>query len=131
MCTVSLYLSHFIQEGSNSMSASFQFAKRYAVYWSPPSSSRGPKRIETLSIVYFKSFNLFSRSIQIGSNTISVSFQSAPSYAADQSTSHPYDVPPDCPPDVQHGICHPNFIRKEQCSFSWDWGPAFAPQGIW
>merc|ERR1712096_50372 len=26
---------------------------------------------------------------------------------------------------------HVNMIRKEQSSFSWDWGPAFATQGIW
>jgi beta-mannosidase len=23
------------------------------------------------------------------------------------------------------------FIRKEQSDFGWDWGPAFAPAGIW
>ena len=52
------------------------------------------------------------------------------------------EIPPNCPPQVQNGFCHPNFVRKEQCryeftctfcsshflySFSWDWGPAFAP----
>ncbi|KAH9422748.1 hypothetical protein DERP_003428 [Dermatophagoides pteronyssinus] len=36
-----------------------------------------------------------------------------------------------CPPESQHGECHPNFIRKMQSSFSWDWGPAFPTQGIW
>ncbi|XP_072031155.1 beta-mannosidase-like [Amphiura filiformis] len=69
--------------------------------------------------------------LKSGANTITIAFQSAPSYANQKSTSHQYQVPPECPPAVQHGICHPNFIRKEQCSFSWDWGPAFAPQGIW
>lgn len=39
-------------------------------------------------------------------------------------------VPPKCPPKVQHGECQVNFLRKQQCSFSWDWGPAFAPIGI-
>jgi len=39
-------------------------------------------------------------------------------------------VPLECPPAVQKGECHINFIRKQQCSFSWDWGPAFAPIGI-
>ena len=24
-----------------------------------------------------------------------------------------------------------NFLRTEQCSFAWDWGPAYAPVGIW
>ena len=39
-------------------------------------------------------------------------------------------MPPTCPPKVQHGECQVNMIRKQQCSFSWDWGPAFAPIGI-
>ncbi|XP_077996660.1 beta-mannosidase-like [Glandiceps talaboti] len=65
-------------------------------------------------------------------NTISVAFQSALQYANQTNTAHSeYEVPPSCPPPVQHGECHPNFIRKQQCSFSWDWGPAFAPMGIW
>ncbi|CAH1246435.1 MANBA [Branchiostoma lanceolatum] len=70
--------------------------------------------------------------LQSGVNTIQVTFQSAIKYAAEKNRSHvEYMVPPDCPPAVQKGECHPNFIRKEQCSFSWDWGPAFATQGIW
>lgn len=39
-------------------------------------------------------------------------------------------VPPTCTPKVQHGECQVNMIRKQQCSFSWDWGPAFAPIGL-
>ncbi|PIK35662.1 putative beta-mannosidase isoform X2 [Apostichopus japonicus] len=66
-----------------------------------------------------------------GLNNISVSFTAAPTVALDRFNKYPYDVPPDCPPAVQNGICHMNFLRKEQCSFSWDWGPAFAPQGVW
>ncbi|KAM9356449.1 beta-mannosidase isoform 2-T2 [Pholidichthys leucotaenia] len=42
-----------------------------------------------------------------------------------------YTVPPECPPDVQKGECHVNFIRKEQSSFSWDWGPSFPTMGLW
>ncbi|XP_029452909.1 beta-mannosidase isoform X2 [Rhinatrema bivittatum] len=65
-------------------------------------------------------------------NFIEVRFSSAVSYAADESRAHTaYGVPPDCPPAVQKGECHVNFIRKEQCSFSWDWGPSFPTQGIW
>uniref|UniRef100_A0A8C8VGU1 Beta-mannosidase n=1 Tax=Pelusios castaneus TaxID=367368 RepID=A0A8C8VGU1_9SAUR len=63
---------------------------------------------------------------------IEVRFLSAISYAAQRSRSHrAYRVPPQCPPPVQKGECHVNFIRKEQCSFSWDWGPSFPTQGIW
>nr|KAF6501266.1 mannosidase beta [Molossus molossus] len=65
-------------------------------------------------------------------NSIEVRFQSPVSYAAQQSRAHTlYQVPPNCPPSVQEGECHVNFIRKEQCSFSWDWGPAFPTLGIW
>ncbi|XP_019343596.2 beta-mannosidase isoform X2 [Alligator mississippiensis] len=65
-------------------------------------------------------------------NFIEVRFLSAISYAAEKSRYHKaYQVPPECPPPVQKGECHVNFIRKEQCSFSWDWGPSFPTQGIW
>uniref|UniRef100_A0A5F8G3D5 Beta-mannosidase n=1 Tax=Monodelphis domestica TaxID=13616 RepID=A0A5F8G3D5_MONDO len=65
-------------------------------------------------------------------NTIVLHFQSAVSYAAQQSKAHTgYQIPPECPEPVQKGVCHVNFIRKEQCSFSWDWGPSFPTQGIW
>ncbi|XP_048452347.1 beta-mannosidase isoform X2 [Rhincodon typus] len=65
-------------------------------------------------------------------NFIEVRFLSAISYAAQQSSQHnKYPVPPECPPLQQRGECHVNFIRKEQCSFSWDWGPSFPTQGIW
>jgi len=52
-------------------------------------------------------------------------------YAKGQASNYPYDVPELCPPLVQQGECSFNFIRKEACSFSWDWGPAFPTSGIW
>uniref|UniRef100_A0A8D0UPV9 Beta-mannosidase n=1 Tax=Sus scrofa TaxID=9823 RepID=A0A8D0UPV9_PIG len=65
-------------------------------------------------------------------NFIELHFQSAVLYARNRSEAHTcYEVPPKCPPPVQKGECHVNFIRKEQCSFSWDWGPSFPTQGIW
>jgi len=42
-----------------------------------------------------------------------------------------WGVPPTCWPEDQHGFCHVNMLRTEPCSFSWDWGPAFAPVGIY
>lgn len=34
-------------------------------------------------------------------------------YAAEQRKAHwAYRVPPECPPSVQNGECHVNFIRK-------------------
>lgn len=69
--------------------------------------------------------------VKPGNNSISLRFQSATDYATQQAASYPYLVPPNCTVPVQHGQCHVNFIRKEQCSFSWDWGPSFPTQGIW
>ncbi|XP_066430061.1 beta-mannosidase isoform X2 [Eleutherodactylus coqui] len=64
-------------------------------------------------------------------NYIEIRFQSAVHWAKEKRGQHAYTVPPDCPPKVQKGDCHVNFIRKAQCSFSWDWGPSFPTQGIW
>lgn len=89
-------------------------------------------------MVIGRSINMFNRyifdvkhALQTGKNQISVAFTSAVTYAASQSMAYKDDIPPDCPPAIQHGECHRNFIRKEPCSFSWDWGPAFITQGIW
>lgn len=46
-------------------------------------------------------------------NSLELRFQSPVLYAAQRSKAHTsYSVPPDCPPPVQRGQCHVNFIRK-------------------
>lgn len=72
------------------------------------------------------STNMFHRYIfsvkgvlKTGMNKIEVRFTSAVLYAKEQAKKFPYRVPPECPVPVQRGECHGNFIRKEQCSFSW------------
>ncbi|XP_078057254.1 beta-mannosidase isoform X2 [Mustelus asterias] len=80
----------------------------------------------------FRQYTFDSTDVIRERNFIEVRFLSAVSYAAQQSAQHSkYPVPPECPPPQQNGECHVNFIRKEQCSFSWDWGPSFPTQGIW
>jgi len=69
--------------------------------------------------------------LQSGQNTISIAFQSAATYAAAQAAAYPYEVPTADDEVHQHGEPYRNFIRKEQCTFSWDWGPCFIPEGIW
>lgn len=64
-------------------------------------------------------------------NELKVSLVSPVLYASERRKHSAYRVPPECPPDVQKGQCHVNFIRKEQCSFSWDWGPSFPTMGLW
>ena len=55
------------------------------------------------------------------SNALQIDFASPVFYALNQAVAYNDSVPPDCPPDVQHGECYVQFIRKEPCSFSWDW----------
>lgn len=69
--------------------------------------------------------------IKSGQNMLRILFLSPVTYAEEQAKKYPYKVPPDCPPPVQNGECHFNFIRKEAASFSWDWGPSFPSMGIW
>lgn len=45
-------------------------------------------------------------------NYIEIKFHSAVNWAKEKSTQHGYAIPPDCPPKVQNGDCHVNFIRK-------------------
>ncbi|KAM5255680.1 beta-mannosidase [Ctenodactylus gundi] len=80
----------------------------------------------------FKRYSFDITKVARDVSSVEVRFQSAVLHAAQRSAAHTgYPVPPSCPPPVQKGECHVNFIRKEQCSFSWDWGPSFPTQGIW
>ncbi|GFN78881.1 beta-mannosidase [Plakobranchus ocellatus] len=72
-----------------------------------------------------------SRMLQKNGNSLRVDFTSAVLVAKSKAESSSYTIPPNCPPAVQRGECHVNQLRKEQCSFSWDWGPSFPTQGIW
>ncbi|KAF9204681.1 hypothetical protein BGZ49_005003 [Haplosporangium sp. Z 27] len=81
-----------------------------------------------------------SSTLQKGSNLLCIKFEDAVSYANAKAKSYPYYVPDMFNmSSAQHGFPFRNFIRKEQvtnipylkvCSFSWDWGPAFAPCGF-
>lgn len=51
--------------------------------------------------------------LQNGENVLKVSFTSPVLYASERRKAHAgARVPPECPPDVQKGECHVNFIRK-------------------
>ena len=95
--------------------------------------------IDTISDIYFNdefvghTENMFrSWKYEVdpkpGVNEVKVLVVSAVNYASEQASMYPYTVPRVCPPDSYRGFCHANFIRKEPNSFSWDWGPGFAPQ---
>lgn len=61
---------------------------------------------------------------------LSINFGSAPNIA-DQIAAEPGQET--WPYGVEIVYEYPNrqFIRKEQSDFGWDWGPAFAPAGLW
>ncbi|XP_072220835.1 beta-mannosidase [Leuresthes tenuis] len=90
-------------------------------------------------IIVAKTENMFCRYdfsvrdlLKDGENMLEVSFLSPVIFASERRKAHSsYRVPPECPPDAQKGECHVNFIRKEQSSFSWDWGPSFPTMGLW
>ncbi|XP_025081545.1 beta-mannosidase-like isoform X2 [Pomacea canaliculata] len=112
--------------------------------WSSQSILLVAEGLDTIATVYIneikigRSENMFVRNtfdvksaVKPGNNSIKVVFESAVGFAAKQAQKIPYTIPPECPSQVQNGQCHVNLIRKEQCSFSWDWGPSFPTQGIW
>lgn len=69
-----------------------------------------------------------ARHLVSGDNTLVVRFRSKVVEAAKamEVCSPAEDV--NCPirtrPFCQHGFDNVNYLRTEQCSFSWDWGPA-------
>jgi beta-mannosidase len=75
---------------------------------------------QTNSMFIPYSFNV-TRSCLQSNNELRIDFESPVIYAANQAKAYNESVLPVCPADVQHGECHIQFIRKEICSFSWDW----------
>ena len=75
-------------------------------------------RTNSMFVAY--TFNV-TRSCLQSHNQLRIDFESPIFYAFNQAVAYNETVPPICPPDVQRGECHMQFIRKEPCSFSWDW----------
>ena len=65
---------------------------------------------------------------QIKTTNNKVRFQSAGTYATQKAKSYPYLLNESTSREHSHGELYRNFIRKESCSFAWDWGPCFMPQ---
>ena len=74
----------------------------------------------TSSMFFAYTFNVMSTCLR-NNNILRVDFMSPVIYALNQAMSYNKTVQPTCPSSVQHGECHVQFIRKEPCSFSWDW----------
>jgi len=65
-------------------------------------------------------FNVERTCLQ-ANNEIRIDFESPILYALSQAQAYNESVPPECVPDMYQGECHVQFMRKEPCSFSWDW----------
>eukprot|EP01080_Neovahlkampfia_damariscottae_P009172 gene9172-1259_t len=68
--------------------------------------------------------------LKVGLNHIEVTFYNTIEYSEHQKNLYPYKVPHDYH-EFSNGEQNRNFIRKSQCSYSWDWGPSYPAQGIW
>jgi beta-mannosidase len=75
---------------------------------------------QTNSMFIAYTFNVMKSCLQ-SNNQLRIDFESPVIYALNQARAYNESVPPDCPPDFQHGECYVQFIRKEPCSFSWNW----------
>ena len=75
---------------------------------------------QTNSMFLAYTFNI-TRSCLQSNNQLQLDFESPVIYASDQAKAYNDSVLPQCPSAMQHGECHVQFIRKEPCSFSWDW----------
>ena len=64
------------------------------------------------------------------SPTLSIDFGSAPEIA-DQIAARPGQETWPYGVEIVYEFPNRQFIRKEQSDFGWDWGPAFAPAGVW
>lgn len=64
------------------------------------------------------------------SSMLSINFGSAP-MIADQISAQPGQETWPYGVEIIYEFPNRPFIRKEQSDFGWDWGPAFAPAGIW
>jgi beta-mannosidase len=76
-------------------------------------------RTNSMFLAY--TFNVMRSCLQTDNNQLRIDFESPVVYALTQAQAYNDTVPPNCPPGGQHGECHVQFIRKEPCSFSWDW----------
>ena len=56
--------------------------------------------------------------------------QSGANYSSAQAAAYPYDLYTDIQ-GIFFNHSQRGFIRKTQSDFGWDWGPGFAPCGIW
>ena len=79
---------------------------------------------------YFNISSILSACNSTGLPELRVDFASAPGTALSIAAQPGQET---WPPRVEgtFEFAQRQFVRKEQSDFGWDWGPAFAPAGIW
>jgi beta-mannosidase len=75
---------------------------------------------QTNSMFIPYSFNV-TRSCLKSNNELRIDLESPIVYAANQAKAYNETVLPICTLNMQNLECHAPFIRKEICSFGWDW----------
>ncbi|KAL6721982.1 hypothetical protein ACLMJK_001087 [Lecanora helva] len=75
-------------------------------------------------------FDVSNILVNCTSFVLSINFGSAP-YIADQIAAEPGQETWPFGVEIVYEFPNRQFIRKEQSDFGWDWGPAFAPAGVW
>jgi len=91
--------------------------------------------VATVSNMFHRSVIPVKDHLRAGTNTLRFAFESKPATAKRGQTACKAEAPGYCPfkyPNkAQNGFDGFNLVRTEQCSASWDWGPGFAPVGVW
>ncbi|CEF66024.1 Beta-mannosidase [Strongyloides ratti] len=78
--------------------------------------------------------NTFQTILKEKNNNLTIVFYSNPKYGEkafnDYKNIHEIILYPESQPSIIKGLNHVNFIRKNQASFGWDWGPSIDSVGI-
>ena len=74
----------------------------------------------TSSMFFAYTFNI-SYTCLHKDNILRIKFISPAIYALNQAIAYNVTVESNCSNPLEHSICYIQFIRKEPCSFGWDW----------
>jgi beta-mannosidase len=74
----------------------------------------------TTSMFFAYIFSVLSTCLK-NDNILRVDFMSPVTYALNQAIAHNQTIQSNCSRPVEHSECYARFIRKEPCSFGWDW----------
>ncbi|CEM35958.1 unnamed protein product [Vitrella brassicaformis CCMP3155] len=85
-------------------------------------------QVGTLDNMFVKYTFQIQPYLRLGRNELSFRFANAIHVGEREAARFPYPVPVT---ENLYDLPNRNFVRKAQSDFGWDWGPGFAPMGIW